>query len=265
MHGTESAQLHPARSIPRVHSEKYQQSARISACTENAGAEGFSNGPNPVDPTPPGDQPQASWLEKLKMTSTSPRREQQPLLAWGDVVEDYLPNGKVGDCLSTSAHSLTAIIGIGILALPYAVSYLGWIAGPILIFVFYLCTVLSNYLLVSIYQLHGRTHSTYHMAVRDIMESRRYAIVVSSLQLFNMFLVLIAFAITGGNAIQQVRWVLTLARRCAPARPDSLTRATRFARSPARERACTKGRRKRRFTTTARALGRELAASGRRS
>ena len=116
------------------------------------------------------------------MTSTSPRREQQPLLAWGDVVEDYLPNGKVGDCLSTSAHSLTAIIGIGILALPYAVSYLGWIAGPILIFVFYLCTVLSNYLLVSIYQLHGRTHSTYHMAVRDIMESRRYAIVVSSLQ-----------------------------------------------------------------------------------
>ena len=30
------------------------------------------------------------------------------------------------------------------------------------------------------------------------------------------------------------RWVLTLARRCAPARPDSLTRATRFARSLAR-------------------------------
>ena len=36
-------QLHPARSIPRVHSGKYQEeSARISACTENAGAEGFS-------------------------------------------------------------------------------------------------------------------------------------------------------------------------------------------------------------------------------
>jgi hypothetical protein len=52
---TESAQLHPAHNIPRVHSEKYQESARISACTENAGAEGFSNGPNPVQ-TPPGDQ-----------------------------------------------------------------------------------------------------------------------------------------------------------------------------------------------------------------
>ena len=49
---TESARFHPARSIPRVHYGKYQQSARISACTENAGAEGFSNGPNPVDPRP---------------------------------------------------------------------------------------------------------------------------------------------------------------------------------------------------------------------
>ena len=45
---TESAQLHPAHSITRVNSEKYQQSAGISACTENAGAEGFSIGPNPV-------------------------------------------------------------------------------------------------------------------------------------------------------------------------------------------------------------------------
>jgi len=138
------------------------------------------------------------------MSSTGTPRRQQPLLAWGDVVEDYLPNGKVGDCLSTTAHSLTAIIGIGILALPYAISYLGWIAGPILLFVFYLCTVLSNYLLLSIYQLHGRTHSTYHMAVRDIMESRRYAMAVSSLQLFTFFLVMIAFEITGGSAIQNI-------------------------------------------------------------
>ena len=37
------------RSSTGAHDEKYQQSVRISACTENAGAEGFSNGPNPVD------------------------------------------------------------------------------------------------------------------------------------------------------------------------------------------------------------------------
>ena len=58
---TESAQLHPAHSIPSVHSGNYQQSTGISTCTENAGAEGFSNGPNPVDKTP------------LRETNTSPK------------------------------------------------------------------------------------------------------------------------------------------------------------------------------------------------
>ena len=37
----------------RPQNSQNEQSARISACIENAGAEGFSNGPNPVDPTRP--------------------------------------------------------------------------------------------------------------------------------------------------------------------------------------------------------------------
>ena len=44
---------------------------------------------------------------------------------------------------------------------------------------------------------------------------------------YGLFVMIIYFALL-------FRWVLTLARRCAPARPDSLTRATRFARSLAR-------------------------------
>ncbi len=53
-----------------------------------------------------------------------------PKLVWGEEVGNYLPNDKVGDVLSTTAHSLTAVLGIGILALPSAISYLGWVAGP---------------------------------------------------------------------------------------------------------------------------------------
>jgi amino acid permease len=134
--------------------------------------------------------------------STSKRTPQK--LVWSEEVSNYLPNAKVGDVLSTTSHSLTAIVGIGILALPSVLSYLGWIAGPILIAVFYACTMLSNYLLVSIYIVHGRVHSTYHYAVRDILESRAYAVAISTVQLINFVLVMIAFSITGGNAIQQV-------------------------------------------------------------
>ena len=127
-----------------------------------------------------------------------------PKLVWSEEIENYLPNDKVGDVLSTTAHSLTAILGIGILALPSAISYLGWVAGPILLVVFFGATVLSNYLLCSVYQVHGRTHSTYHTAVRDIIGSRRYAMAISTVQLANFLLVMIAFSITGGNAIQQI-------------------------------------------------------------
>ena len=49
---------------------------------------------------------------------------------------------------------------------------------------------------------------------------------------YGLFVMIIYFALL-------FRWVLTLARRCAPARPDSLTRATRFARSPSSARAGT--------------------------
>jgi amino acid permease len=127
-----------------------------------------------------------------------------PKLVWGEEVGNYLPNDKVGDVLSTTAHSLTAVLGIGILALPSAISYLGWVAGPTLLAIFFLATVFSNYLLCSVYQVHGRQHGTYHYAVRDILESRRYAIVISTVQLVNFVLVMIAFSITGGNAIQQI-------------------------------------------------------------
>ena len=127
-----------------------------------------------------------------------------PKLVWREETENYLPNDKVGDVLSTTAHSLTAVLGIGILALPSAISYLGWIAGPILLAAFFAFTVLSNYLLCSVYQVHGRQHGTYHYAVRDILESRRYAMIISTVQLVNFVLVMIAFSITGGNAIQQI-------------------------------------------------------------
>ncbi len=116
---------------------------------------------------------------------------------------NYLPNSRVGNVLSASMHITCAIIGIGILALPYTFSYLGWIAGPLLLVFFYIVTLLSNYLLSSVYMVHGRVHSTYHYAVRDVL-GRRQAIFVSSLQLFNFVLVNIAFSITGGNAIQQI-------------------------------------------------------------
>ena len=125
-------------------------------------------------------------------------------LDWGSEIENYFPTeNKFGNVFSCSMHIICAIIGIGVLALPSAISYLGWIAGPILLFVFYLVTVGACSMLASIYMVHGRIHSTYHYAVRDIL-GRKEAVLLSSIQLVMFFLVNIAFSITGGLAIQQI-------------------------------------------------------------
>ena len=125
-------------------------------------------------------------------------------LDWGAEIGNYFPTeNKFGNVFSCSMHIICAIIGIGVLALPSAISYLGWIAGPILLFVFYLVTVGACSMLASIYMVHGRIHSTYHYAVRDIL-GRKQALLLSSIQLAMFFLVNIAFSITGGLAIQQI-------------------------------------------------------------
>ncbi len=125
-------------------------------------------------------------------------------LDWGTEISNYLPTEhKYGNVFSSSMHIICAIIGIGVLALPSAISYLGWIAGPLLLFAFFLVTLLACSMLASIYLIHDRVHSKYHYAVRDIL-GRKEAIILSSVQLAMFFLVNIAFAITGGLSIQQI-------------------------------------------------------------
>lgn len=61
-------------------------------------------------------------------------------------------------------HIMTGIIGIGILALPQAVAYLGWVAGCIMLILFFLAALLSARMLASVYVVDGIEHSRYHHA-----------------------------------------------------------------------------------------------------
>ena len=117
------------------------------------------------------------------------------------MVENHLLSA--GTVLTTSAHVVCAIVGIGVLALPYSIAYLGWIAGPLLIFFFYIISIFSSRLLARVYLVQGRVHSRYHHAVRDIL-GRRQAVILSVLQMIMLVLVMIAYAITGGISVAQV-------------------------------------------------------------
>lgn len=97
-------------------------------------------------------------------------------------------------------HVFCAVVGAGVLALPYSVSWLGWVAGPILIIVFYLFSMLSSILLASLYEVNGVEHGRYHHVVSHIL-GKRQAVWASVFQLANIFLTMVAYTITGASAL----------------------------------------------------------------
>ena len=57
------------------------------------------------------------------------------------------------------AHTFCAVVGAGVLALPQAVAWLGWVAGPLCIISFYLVSLMSSKMLADVYEVDGVEHA----------------------------------------------------------------------------------------------------------
>jgi hypothetical protein len=77
-----------------------------------------------------------------------------------------------GGWLLASAHIVTAIIGAGVLGLPHAMSWLGWVGGVIVLVLFFWITLWSSLLLADMYEVDGVKHPTYRSAVLHILGER---------------------------------------------------------------------------------------------
>lgn len=75
--------------------------------------------------------------------------------------------------LSGTAHAFTAIVGSGILALPWSVAQLGWILGLIILVAFAAITYYTAILLSDCYRtpdpINGSRNYTYMDAVRALL------------------------------------------------------------------------------------------------
>ncbi|KAK3427645.1 hypothetical protein EUGRSUZ_F03824 [Eucalyptus grandis] len=76
---------------------------------------------------------------------------------------------RTGTVWTASAHIITAVIGSGVLSLAWATAQLGWIAGPIVMFLFASVTYYTSTLLAACYRsgdpITGRRNYTYMDAV----------------------------------------------------------------------------------------------------
>ena len=77
-----------------------------------------------------------------------------------------------GTVLTATAHVITTVIGSGILSLTWAISTMGWIAGPILLLAFAGVTWYTSLLLTDAYRHpkgSGPRNRTYPQAVHTIL------------------------------------------------------------------------------------------------
>jgi len=79
----------------------------------------------------------------------------------------------LGTLWTATAHAFTAVVGAGILALPWSVAQLGWILGPFVLVFFAIVTYYIASLLCDCYRtpdpVTGKRNYTYIHAVRELL------------------------------------------------------------------------------------------------
>lgn len=106
-----------------------------------------------------------------------------------------------GGWLLATAHIVTAIIGAGVLGLPYALSWLGWVGGILVLLLFYAITLWSSLMLAACQEHDGMRHPTYRSAVLHILGPGNAA-VLTLFQYLNLVLSAIGYTVAAGQSMR---------------------------------------------------------------
>ncbi|CAM0883905.1 unnamed protein product [Alopecurus aequalis] len=99
-----------------------------------------------------------------------------------EVAPEVDDDGRVrtGTVWTATTHAITAIIGSGVLALPWSVAQMGWVLGPIALIGCAYITYFTAILLTDCYRspdpVHGKRNYTYMDAVRSCLGPRDVAV-----------------------------------------------------------------------------------------
>ncbi|KAG6541561.1 hypothetical protein Mapa_017083 [Marchantia paleacea] len=98
----------------------------------------------------------------------------------GKLLDDDGRPMRTGNTWTATAHIITAVIGSGVLSLSWSFAQMGWIAGPLVLFSFALCTWYTSKLLADCYRyphpVTGRRNYIYMDAVKVNVSARSHLI-----------------------------------------------------------------------------------------
>ncbi|CAM6097148.1 unnamed protein product [Calypogeia fissa] len=115
---------------------------------------------------------------------------------------------RTGTVWTTSAHIITAVIGSGVLSIPWSIGQLGWIAGPISLILFSLCTLYTSRRLADCYRhpdpVKGKRNYIYMDAVKANLSRKAY-LLCGLVQYSNLVGTGIGYTITTATAARAIQ------------------------------------------------------------
>jgi len=120
-----------------------------------------------------------------------------------DFVDDEFEEERHGSWKGITGDIITAVIGAGVLSIPYSVGVLGWVGGMFVMVLFAFITWYTAQLLASCYIWNGRRMRSYAQVVRESM-GLGHEIFFGIIQFSNLFLSALAYNITGALSLQAV-------------------------------------------------------------
>ncbi|XP_020249495.1 amino acid permease 4-like [Asparagus officinalis] len=124
-----------------------------------------------------------------------------------DEVDDDGKARRTGTVWTASAHIITAVIGSGVLSLGWAMAQLGWIAGPLVLFLFSIVTYYTSILLTDCYRtsdpVNGKRNYTYMDAVKSNLDATKYWL-CGICQYVNLFGTAVGYTITASISAQAI-------------------------------------------------------------
>ncbi|KAH9626381.1 hypothetical protein KSS87_002189 [Heliosperma pusillum] len=115
---------------------------------------------------------------------------------------------RTGTVWTATAHAVTAVIGSGVLAVPWSVAQMGWIFGPLSLFGFAVITYITARLLCDCYRtpdpVKGQRNPSYMDAVKSTL-GKREVFICAVAQFTLLWGTMVGYAITAATSMLSIK------------------------------------------------------------
>ncbi|XP_042507740.1 amino acid permease 8-like isoform X2 [Macadamia integrifolia] len=115
---------------------------------------------------------------------------------------------RTGTVWTATTHAITAVVGSGVLALPWSVAQMGWIFGPLALIIFAVITYYTALLLCDCYRspdpVTGRRNYTYVGVVRACL-GKKELVICGIIQYIMLWGTIVGYVITAATSMMAVK------------------------------------------------------------